>query len=278
MPGTAQTLKAKLTEIRNSKYCPDDTQDYFSLATEMAEYLGSPDPELRDDLIYETFASWIEADRFSPTQLKHLLYTCLDDSHLFNKIGESGGDSVFTRTFSLLVIALIIGSHRRKDFLARADLASVKGKLVEYMRKEMDVRGYVDEKGWAHSTAHAADVFNELARCAEFTDPQDMMDILNALRGKAMINDYIYIHKEDERMVTAAVSVLNRRILEEQAVINWVESFLEIGKINKHPQDDYLRANVQSFLRSLYFRLLPDESKGHIRISLEVITGKLSKF
>ncbi|WP_424359527.1 DUF2785 domain-containing protein [Methanocella sp. MCL-LM] len=275
MTPTLHTLKEKLINIRN---CPDhDTAD-FGLVPGMLENIGSTDPVLRDDLIYETFAGWIEADKFSPGELKHLLNTCLDDSHAFYRIGEEGTDSVFTRTFSLLVVALIIDAHRRNTFLTLADLREVKAKMVRYMAEEKDVRGYVGEKGWAHSTAHAADVFGELGKCEEFTDSRDLLDILHSVSEKVVINSYIYIHREDERLARAVVGILGRRILDKQAIVGWLEMFGEILKSGSHPEDDYLRNNVKMFLRSLYFRLSPDGYEGQIRPLIENVLQKLSKF
>ncbi len=135
----------------------------------MAAHIGSPDPELRDDLIYDIFAHWIEADLLDAGQLKQLLDVSLDGSHLFYRIGESGTDSVFTRTFSALVIALIVDAHRRHAFLTSGELHRVKDEIEDYLCRERDVRGYVDGKGWAHAVAHAADMLAELAQCPELS-------------------------------------------------------------------------------------------------------------
>ena len=59
-------LKVKLINLRD---CPDQATVDLSLVPGMLENIGSTDPVLRDDLIYETFAGWIEADKFSPGEL-----------------------------------------------------------------------------------------------------------------------------------------------------------------------------------------------------------------
>lgn len=274
MTTLAPALKEKLFQIRNNPgHCVAD----LSLVPDMLANIGSTDPVLRDDLIYETFALWIEGDQFSPGQLKQLMDTCLDDSHVFYCIGAREDNSVFTRTFSLLVVALIIGAHRRNPFLTAAYLREVKEKMVRYMTAEKDVRGYVEVKGWAHSAAHASDVLGELALCRELSDKQDMLDILNVIREKVVINSHVYLTREDERMARAAVKVLGRKILDDQAIATWLERFGEIRKIDRHPEDDYLRNNVKLFLRSLYFQLLPDCGQAQTRASIEVVLQKLSK-
>ena len=275
MTGPLHTLEEKLKYIRSN---PDQIGADLGLIPAMLENIGSTDPVLRDDLIYETFAGWIKADQLSPGELKHLLNACLDDSHTFYRIGEEGTDSVFTRTFSLLVVALILDAQRRNRFLTQADIREVKAKMVRYMAEEKDVRGYIEEKGWAHSTAHAADVLWELAKCGELADRQDLLDILHAVSEKVIISNYIYIHKEDERMARAVVCIFGRVILDEREIAGWLEGFGDIRKSGSHPEDDYLRNNVKMFLRSLYFRLSPDGSEGQIRPLIESVLQKLSKF
>lgn len=104
------SLKETLLTIRaNSFLAPPHA---FELALEMVTHIGSPDPQLRDELIYSTFSHWIEEGVLSPEQLQELLAIALDDQHLFYRIGESGTDSVFTRSFSVLLLPLILILHR----------------------------------------------------------------------------------------------------------------------------------------------------------------------
>ena len=61
-----------------------------------------------------------------------------------------------------------------------------KKKLIKYMQKEIDLRGYVEIKVWAHSTAHASDAFNELSKCSCF-NKNDLIDILNSIKATMFI-------------------------------------------------------------------------------------------
>nr|WP_242069344.1 DUF2785 domain-containing protein [Paenibacillus dendritiformis] len=83
---------------------------------------------------------------------------------MFYRIGSEGDSTVFTRSFSVLPIALILRRHRQKPFLDLAEFQQVKHSLISYVQEEKDLRGYVNEGGWAHSAAHAADALTELVR------------------------------------------------------------------------------------------------------------------
>ena len=256
-------LMEKLVKIENNNYTLENEENYFTIAIEMMENIGSIDPKLRDELIYGTLAHWIPENRFTYEQLENLLSISLDRIHLFYKISEDDEDSVFKRTFSVLIVALIIYVHRKENFLSKEILFEVKDKLIEYMLEERDLRGYVEVKGWAHSVAHAADALDELVQCSCF-NKNDLIDILNSIKDKVCIGYYVYIDEESERMVTVLESLFNRKIISDSEIVDWLQWF----KI-KNPKDSYiynyhLKVNIKGFMRSLYFRLLEKDSSNFI--------------
>ncbi len=105
-------LKERLREIKNNDFRSPDDISIFDFTLNMIEYIGDPDPDLRDNLIYEVLDRWIMDGMFGTDQLSKLLNIIFDSSHLFYKIGEEGTDSVFTRSFSVLIVADIIYYYR----------------------------------------------------------------------------------------------------------------------------------------------------------------------
>ncbi|MCR9022815.1 DUF2785 domain-containing protein, partial [Bacillus paranthracis] len=47
-------LKEELLQIKNNNYAVPEDVDAYPYAQWMLDYIGSPDAELRDDLIYST--------------------------------------------------------------------------------------------------------------------------------------------------------------------------------------------------------------------------------
>jgi hypothetical protein len=251
-------LKEILIEIKNNDFLLENQDDYCPLGLEMLNNIGSLDPELRDKLIYTTLFHWITKGRFTSEQLKQLLNICLDNSHLFYKLHDSDEDAVFKRTFSVLVVALIVYVHREKKFLSEEILFETKDKLVEYMHTERDVRGYVGERGWAHSAAHTADALDEFIQCSCF-NKKELLEILNSIKAKVCIGYYVYIDEESERMVNAVESAFNRKIFGNSELIDWLLGFRLENPNNKDIESYHLKVNIKDFLRSLYFRLLGRE-------------------
>ena len=53
-------------DIRNNEFAVPDGQDVFALTEELFVYLGSPDPDLRDSIAYEVFATWLDKGLYPP--------------------------------------------------------------------------------------------------------------------------------------------------------------------------------------------------------------------
>lgn len=265
-------LKEKLVKIISEDYLLGNKENYYPLGLEMLENIGSTEAELRDDLIYDIFSHWILDNRFTFEQLRTLLN--ISTSQLFYKLGEGNQDAVFKRTFSALVIALIIYKHRQENFLSEKELYELKDKLIEYMLKEKDLRGYVEVKGWAHSAAHTADALDELGLCNCFNN-QDLLDILKAIKAKVCIGYYAYIDEESERMVTPVESIFNRKILSNEEIIHWLQSFNFEKSKDNYIEYLHLKVNIKGFLRSLYFRLLEQEASNFIIEELKQVLKKL---
>ena len=248
-------LKEKLIKIKDDNYLLDDSVNVLEISLNMMQHIGSIDYELRDDLIYSTFRVWTINGVFTTEQMCQLLKICLDEEHLFYRIGERDTDSVFTRSFSALIIPLAMYLDNNFKFLFKQEIIEIKEKLIKYMELENDYRGYVKCKGWAHSIAHVADALEDVVK-SDYISRDELLEILDAIKTKICINDYVYINNEDERMVMAVMSAFNRKLLQDDEIIKWIKSFVSIKKIGKYPEELYLISNIKTFLRSLYFKML----------------------
>lgn len=197
-------LKEKLIFIKENGF--QAPSDAFQLIQEMLEHIGSLDAELRDELIYSTLSHWIPNNTLTTYELEQLLPVILDKNHLLYKLGETNTDSVFTRSFSMLVIPLLLIRHREAPFLSKEQIHQIKENVFYNVQEERDYRGYDEEKGWAHATAHAADALDDLAHCSEL-GKKDLITILDLIHEKMTITDRVYCDGEDERMVNTIISV-----------------------------------------------------------------------
>lgn len=201
-------LKLILTELNSKKRHWYDL-DKNSVLKSMIVHIGSTDSELRDQLIYTSFYQLIiESNLMEPQLLTELLDICISEL-MFKGVGEKDTDSVFTRAFTTLLVALILYKDNLENFLSQDKINNVKEKVMKYIYLEKDVRGYVAEKGWAHSMAHAADAVKELVMNQKLKK-ESYPEILKMLWSKVLVSSSAYVHNEEERLLIPILEMLQR--------------------------------------------------------------------
>jgi hypothetical protein len=252
--------------IVDSDYKLPEGHTAAELLPELLSFLGSTDIDVRDPFGYTILTLWIVRDRhYAPDELRKMRDEWL--ANLEKGIGENGTDSVFLRSFSVLMLSILVYRDNQDSFFAREEIKTLVNKVLAYFAAEQDLRGFTLDKGWAHSVAHTADAFKFLAR-NPLSDAADHQQILDAITDKLLLPvTYTYIHSEDERLVSVVIDILKREKLDTASRAAWIERF-HTWKTS-WPEGDFIPTihspwlNSKNFLRSLYFRLettpdLPD--------------------
>lgn len=250
-----QQLKNYLTELMSKKR--DIDKEHTEIVLEaMLRYIGTPDSELRDKLIYSTFYFSVNKGIFNTEQLIDILNTVIGKDFLLHGLGSKENDTVFTRSFSSLVIAVILQHNVSNQFLDEATVRKVQDSLMNYMKNECDVRGYVPDKGWAHSVAHVADAIDELAKQNQLT-LDDHIQLLQVVLSKSIYKTTVYQSDESERLVTAAITI--SRNLDHETILGNIDEIQKLvtSEYRTLPSDlgynQYI--NWKQFLTAFYFRL-----------------------
>ena len=81
-------LKEKLQSVARKEFRPPEKDELSAMIPAMLNHIGSTDSELRDDLIYSAFGTWIGDKVLNAGQLRELLPIILDDQHLPYRLGE----------------------------------------------------------------------------------------------------------------------------------------------------------------------------------------------
>ena len=252
-------LKDKLKILRDNKYLLSSQKEYDDLAKDMLKCIGSFNSELRDDMIYSDFCELISNDFISKETLKEFLKELISDKYIFNGIGLNKDNGVYKRTFSLLIIALIIWKDNKEEFLSKDEVREVLDKIIKYYKLEKNIKGYDKFNGWAHAVAHGADVFNELVQ-SKWINKADCIDILDVLLNKVSESNYVYIDEESERIVSIIESMIDNDKITESILDKWLDK-LESMIYNSFAVDKmYRNVNIKVFLRSLYFRFIMKEN------------------
>ncbi|MCL2557268.1 MAG: DUF2785 domain-containing protein [Treponema sp.] len=249
-------LKALLAQMQDDACAPpSDTQELDVLVADLLAHIGSTDAQLRDDLIYGMFIRLFIETHLSEDQARHIFNAAIGERHLLYKIGEVDTDSVFTRSFSALIIPIAFEMNQKKAFLSTADIMRAKDAALRYLREENDLRGFVPGKGWAHSVAHCADALAYLAESPALAQ-DDLAQILDAIKNAVQRPGLVYLYEEDERLTNAFMQAYERGLLPDAHIIEWLRALKSSGaQDEQQPNAMFAQVNRKNFLRCIYFKL-----------------------
>lgn len=212
--------KAFWRAIVANKYQFPSNEKPFALALELSSYLGSPDPELRDDLAYTILTVWIvNRQQFSPQELLQLEAEWR--ANLSSAIGESGTDSIFKRSFSALCLSSLAERELKTPFLGEDRYRKLLDSAVAHLASEKDLRGFDATKGWIHATAHTADLLAALAGNPFFTK-QDQAAVLKAIETRLMTADAVFSYGEQDRVANVVAVIVARQDFQFESFQKWL--------------------------------------------------------
>jgi Protein of unknown function (DUF2785) len=224
------------------------------LTAELTAMLGSPDPALRDGTAYPALGTWIDRGVYDD------LLVGLGDgmaAGLAVGLGESGTDTVFRRAFSVLVLATVVERDSAEHLLPTDQVLRWGDRVVSWLLRERDLRGYVPGKGWAHAVAHGADAMASLAASRHF-GPTELTVLLDVLADRVLLDDAPLVCGEPDRLAHAVLAVLRRDLVPLKVVEPWVARLAARGNpfVLRGDLDPYQPShNAQQLLRSLYLQL-----------------------
>lgn len=253
-------LKELLIKLNQGELVKYDLHDVTLC---MLKNLGDKNYNFRDKLIYSTLENWIFSDKYRYDELKEILYICLDNEHLFYDLDGLITNSVLMRSFSMIVIWAILFYDNKKSFLQNDDVIEVKTKIIKYLYKEYDLRGWDAEVGYAHSIAHGADVLSELAK-KECLKRNDLIEILSLLKEKINCESYLYVNNEDERLAICVNNIIKGGLDENDLI-----SFINNLGVGLNSNNYYISNNCKNFFQSLYF-ILSIDNRDNLNIVNEV--------
>jgi uncharacterized protein DUF2785 len=245
--------------IVSSTYEVPTGEKVTDLARELMDNLGSPDPELRDDLSFSILTSWIYQKKLlSPADLRPMVARL--EGNLVRGIGETDGDGVLLRSFSALTLSVIAARENETPFLPAGEYGQLVDAALTYFHDERDQRGFDPQRGWVHSAAHTSDLLKFLARNPKLR-AADQARMLSVLTAKNRDAPGSFVQGEDERMARVAVSIVRRPDFNRDGFKAWLAEAQGIAKFPQSVTADTLRTqqNVRHLLSALWTELSVDD-------------------
>jgi len=252
-----------------------------ALALEIADLAASTDPSLRDGCGYETLAAWIYRDNLLTGEHLETLRRKLLPAMIFH-IGESDNDTVFARSFSALYMSILAAQDLRKPFLSATAFKETLDTALRCYAEEKDLRGYVPVKGWAHATAHVADLLKFLARSPHLS-AEDQKRIVNGVSQRCRTAHLVFTWGEDARMAAALLSIVDRKDFDDSPFETWFQALnTENKELWKSPAIDAeayasvrAQGNVLAHLAAKSASQKDNSAPSSFRDALQATLGKV---
>ncbi|MEO3692203.1 DUF2785 domain-containing protein [Roseateles paludis] len=183
----------------------DDTAAWQSRALALLPCLGHPDPKLRDEGAFETFAAWMRDKRLQPATLQSMR------AQLVAVLRAPPDAAGVHQPFAILLLAELARADRLQPYLSleeRAELVSLGATWLEQVR---DYRGLSDTEGWRHGVAHAADLALQLGLNPAL-DRAQRQRLLQAVSSQVLADGtrgghHAYRFGEGQRLARAALNL-----------------------------------------------------------------------
>jgi hypothetical protein len=269
--------RAYWSQVKAGGLAVPDDRPLADLTTELTTMLGSSDPHMRDGLAYPTLATWVDRGVYDD------LITGLGDgmaAGLTVGLGEQGTDSVFRRSFSVLVLAECLERGTAEHLLTPGKVLQWGDQVATWYLRERDTRGYVPTRGWAHAVAHGADAIGALAASPHLAAPE-LTVLLDVLADRLLARDTgLLAAGEPDRMAMATMRVLRREVVDLKVLEPWVNRIAAAAAHlgSTEDRDPYLdTGNAQAFLRALYLQLGLGADSPRVRSDLILVLVRVLK-
>ncbi|UXV29412.1 DUF2785 domain-containing protein [Mammaliicoccus sciuri] len=271
------TIEGLIKRYKNKLPDKQVTEEDFKL---LMSNIGNPTANIREDN-FDLIARLIISGKLDNHQVLQLLEYC---EFVLSSVNQSDTEHlVLDRSFSALIIGIIVEYLEEHNQLPQDVYEKIINIAIDYMDKESDVRGYVQEIGWMHSVAHRSDLLATCVRSKYYSGDCNKV-ILKVISKKLyQLNTDLscYIDDEDERQAFIIEALLEKG-LTDQELSNWIsELFVTVNQTDLNQSEELylryfrIRKNIKDFLKTLYFRLKFNQKCQVTQDKIEEILKKL---
>lgn len=240
------------------------------LALELLSCLGSPNPELRDEIGYELYTYWLRAGFLKDSTRQRLLID------LSTAMLHSSANGSLARSFSALVLAELVRSDIVATFMSDEQRRSLLQNAVSALTNEQDFRGLDSELGWIHPVAHLSDVLWRFA-LHPATSRVDAVVIMAGVKSKIAPTATAYHFNESDRLARVITVLLVEGLLNADEFAPWIDAIVAPNSMERWT--DAFRSvagmielhNTKQFLRALSDQINTSDVDKQIKAKLDEV-------
>ncbi|MDA2639017.1 DUF2785 domain-containing protein [Bacillus cereus] len=275
-----QELHQQLEELQQNDYLYLHTFNLKDLTSTMMQHIGTIDGYTREMLIYPCFQYFIQHNLLNIAQLEVLLASCLNPDYLYFEISSSQTDGIFTRSYTLALLTLIIQYDTKHSFLPENQLVDALEKVLQYFKLEQDYRVYIPEKGYTRHILYGSSTLHALIQNPNILNIH-YEQIIHCLLNTTFHYQDVYYNNEAEYIITPLIAILQHEFPQKQFLSILTKKIQRLSQIKEkltQNQFSILYANIKTFLRTLFFRTKRDTSLTSMTNQIEKILNQLIQY
>ncbi len=221
----------------------------------LLDHLGDPSPEIRDDLVFTSFARGIQEELFTKEEFQFISAMIVSDGGLDKEI-DKVGLSTLERSFRALIYANLLSADGNQHSIYYQVLKTdIRNTMLDqglhYLEKEEDTTGFSSQYGWVHAFAHGADLLTEVVCHPDFSASRiyEVFEILGQLFKRISIR---FTDDEDWRLARVIYEPILQGKLEQEQVTAWIKA---VDFPIEEREDFYKFSNFRSCLLEVYVQL-----------------------
>ena len=221
----------------------------------LLDHLGDSSSEIRDDLVFTSFARGIQEELFTQEQFQLIAARIVSDGGLDKEI-DKAGTSTLERSFRALTYANLLSADGNEhsifyQVLQTDIINTMLDQGLYYLSKEKDTTGFSSQYGWVHAFAHGADLLTEVVCHPNFPKNRvhEVFEILGQLFKRISIR---FTDDEDWRLARVIYEPILQGKLEQEQVASWIKA---VDFPIEEREDFYKFSNFRSCLLEVYVQL-----------------------
>lgn len=143
---------------------------------------------------------------------------------MFKDIDKPENDRVFLRSFSALLGSVILEKDNQMTILTDSQRQQLFAWSIDYLKREKDYRGFVQNKGWAHSVAHGSDFLGAALNHHKFIT-QNSRTILQLISVIFENMKKPFVDDEEQRLAFALYQGINAGKISQNEFADFICTF-----------------------------------------------------
>lgn len=258
--------------VRAADFPVPDHTSLQDLTAELTELLGSPDPELRDELAVPVLRAWIARGVYDDllTGLGDGIVSALTATATPPAPPSDDAGLALRRSRSATIVAACIQRDTAIPLLPGGRVLDWADRIATWWLSEQDLRPHLGGSGWLRSLSHGADALGVIAS-SPHCGRAELSILLDVIGERVRVaTPSAWAGDEADRMAAATVRLLRRGLLTLDQVELWVATIGDraFGRRSGHGAPDPVAVNADAFVRALYLHLALAPEPPQIRADL----------